>query len=168
MNLPFLKFKRFYFFKITLLMFMTVFLFLGCEKTKSDGLQKVHWDRDMCEQCKMVVSIRNYAVQVVNPNSGKSYMFDDLGCTVLWFKDEKIEWEKDAKIYITDAVTGEFFDARKAFYDTDSQTPMDYGFGAYKDKNSIDPSKKVIDYEEAKLRILRGETMQNLKIRQGL
>jgi hypothetical protein len=43
---------------------------------------------------------------------------------------------------------------------------MDYGFGAYEDKNSIDASKTIITYEEARLKILRGETMQNLKLKQ--
>jgi hypothetical protein len=109
----------------------------------------------------MVVSERKFAVQAVNPKDGKSYMFDDIGCAVQWFKEEKISWEHIANIFITDANTGEFIDARKAYYDTNSRTPMDFGFAAYQDKNSITNKKEIINYKEVRLRILRGETMQN-------
>ncbi|MBT3280550.1 MAG: hypothetical protein HOJ96_04125 [Campylobacteraceae bacterium] len=153
-------------FKYILFIAVFVSIFTGCEKKIEKGLQEVHWDRDMCDLCKMVVSERHYSVQVVNPTNGKSHMFDDLGCMIIWFKEEKILWEDKADIYINDVISGKFIDARKAFYDTNSRTPMDYGFGAYEDKNSIDASKTIITYEEARLKILRGETMQNLKLKQ--
>jgi copper chaperone NosL len=153
-------------FKFIIYLFIFSFLFIGCEKKIETGIQKVHWDRDMCELCKMVVSERHYSVQVIDSNNGKSYMFDDLGCMVLWFKEENISWEDKAEIYINDVKTGDFIDAKKAFYDINSRTPMNYGFGAYKDKKSIDSNKKIISYEEVRLRVLRGETMQNTKIQQ--
>jgi hypothetical protein len=115
----------------------------------------------------MVVSERKYAVQVVNPKNGKSYMFDDLGCTILWFKEENIKWEKDANIFITDALSGKFIDARKAFYDINSRTPMNYGFGAYIKKEDIENKNKIINFTEARFRILRGETMQNAILKKG-
>jgi nitrous oxide reductase accessory protein NosL len=139
------------------------FLFLGCEKKINKNLHEVHWDRDMCELCKMVVSERKYAVQAVNIKSGRSFMFDDLGCAVLWFEENKLPLT-DINIFISDVKSGEFIDAKKAWYDTNSRTPMDYGFGAYKHK---DKSKKFIDFEEARLKILRGETMQNPRIKKG-
>lgn len=154
-------------FKYILFIAIFISIFTGCEKKIKEGVGDVHWDRDMCDLCKMVVSERHYAVQVINPNNGKSYMFDDLGCTVIWFNEEKISWEDQAKIYITDATNGKFIDARKAYYDTNSRTPMDYGFGAYAQKSSIDPSKTIIGYDEVRLRILRGETTQNPLIRKG-
>jgi hypothetical protein len=153
-------------FKYLLLAFSILF-FTGCDKKINKDLHEVHWDRDMCELCKMVVSERKYTVQVVNTINGRSYMFDDLGCAILWFKENQTPWENEANIFITDAISGEFIDARKAWYDTNSRTPMDYGFGAYKDKNSIDKSKQIINFDEARLRILRGETMQNPQIKKG-
>jgi nitrous oxide reductase accessory protein NosL len=153
-------------YRYLLILAFIISIFSGCEKKVTTGIHEVHWDRDMCELCKMVVSERHYAVQVVNPNTGKSYMFDDLGCMVLWFQEEKVSWEDKALIYISDAISGDFIDARKAYYDTNSRTPMDYGFGAYKDKESIDSSKNIITYDEARLKILRGETMQNPKLQQ--
>ena len=83
-------------------LFFTVLLLLsfnGCEKKQiTTELQEVHWDRDMCERCKMVTSDRHHAVQVIDPKTGKSYMFDDIGCTLLWFEDEKISWKDQAKV----------------------------------------------------------------------
>jgi nitrous oxide reductase accessory protein NosL len=107
----------------------------GCSKKSNDGsAAKMHWDRDMCERCKMAVSERKYAVQAINPKSGKVYKFDDIGCTVLWFDEEHISWKDTAKIWITDAKTGEWIDARRAKYTDDSITPMAYGFAAFTDK----------------------------------
>lgn len=149
-----------------LLLILFISFIAGCDKRVDTHLKEVHWDRDMCELCKMVVSERKYAVQVVNPDNGKSYMFDDIGCTILWFKEEQISWENKAKIYIADTNTGEFIDARKAYYDTMSRTPMDYGFGAYKESESIDKNSIIINFEELRLKVLRGETMQNPLLRQ--
>jgi len=108
----------------------------GCSSKKStDGKPAVmHWDRDMCERCKMAVSERKYAVQVINPANGKVYKFDDIGCAVLWFDEEHISWKDRAIIWITDARTGEWIDARKAKFTDDSITPMAYGFAAFTDK----------------------------------
>jgi hypothetical protein len=62
-----------------------VFFMLGCEKKVDKGVAKVHWDRDMCARCVMVVSDRHNTTQVIDPKTGKKYMFDDIGCMVLWF-----------------------------------------------------------------------------------
>jgi len=107
----------------------------GCGESRKKGeAAKVHWDRDMCERCKMVVSERKYAAEIVNPENNKVYYFDDLGCAVLWLKEEKIPWADRAKIWVTDAKTGEWLDARTAKYTDDSITPMAYGIAAFSEK----------------------------------
>ncbi len=126
----------------------------GCEKRSNSDLSKVHWDRDMCARCVMVVSDRVNAVQVKHPETGKSYMFDDIGCMVLWFKEENIQWQDSAIIWITDNKTGEWIDARKAHYHTSKITPMAYGFGAHKTKESIQECKDIVDYNEVVKRVL--------------
>ena len=114
------------------LAFVLVFGMNGCSKKSTDGAAvKMHWDRDMCERCKMAISERKYAVQVVNPKTGKVYRFDDIGCAVLWFDEEHIPWKNQAKIWITDAKTGKWIDARTAKYTDDSITPMAYGLAAF-------------------------------------
>ena len=141
---------------LTLFIFhFSLFTFLGCEQKITTELHKVHWDRDMCERCKMVVSDRKNTVQVINPKTGRSYMFDDIGCTILWFKEDKIEWENNATIWINNIETGKWIDAKKAFYDTENITPMAYGFGAHSSKTTIKKGQEIVDYEEVKKRVIK-------------
>jgi len=129
-------------------LFLTLFLFFGfsgCEKKSIAGVQKMHWDRDMCERCKMAISERKFAAQIIAPKTGKAYKFDDLGCAVLWLKEEKIPWADQAIIWITDAKTGTWMDARKAKYIEGAITPMAYGFAAYSDA-TLPKASQVFDY----------------------
>ena len=135
-------------------LFLTL-TFSGCEKRSTTAVAEVHWDRDMCARCVMVVSDRVNTVQVRHPDTGKTYMFDDLGCTVLWFEEENIEWKDKAVIWINDNKTGKWINARTAFYDTGNITPMDYGFAAHKEKASIEAGKEIIGYKEVAKRIIK-------------
>ena len=134
---------------IKLLMIVTILIsFLGCENKSKSGIAQVHWDRDMCANCVMVISDRNNAVQVQNPKTKKVYMFDDLGCMAAWFKDQKITWKDQAIIWVTDVDTAKWINARTAFYDTKNVTPMAYGFSAHKSKNSIKKDSEIINLDE--------------------
>ena len=142
----------------TLFLLSTLILTLsfdGCEKKSTTAVAEVHWDRDMCARCVMVVSDRVNTVQVRNPDTGKTYMFDDLGCAVLWFEEEKIAWKNKAVIWINDNQTGRWINARTAFYDADNITPMDYGFAAHKEKSGIKKGKEVLSFKEVEKRILK-------------
>ena len=138
-----------------LVVLFLVLSFSGCDEKSNKGVAKVHWDRDMCARCVMVVSDRHNTTQVRDPDSGKTYMFDDIGCMVLWFEDEKIEWKDRAIVWITDVDSGEWIDARKAFYDTQNITPMAYGFSAHKTKSSIKENEEIIDYDEVVKRVIK-------------
>ena len=143
------------------LLFLSLLLlsFNGCEKKKiTTELHEVHWDRDMCARCKMVTSDRHHAVQVINPKNGKAYMFDDIGCTLLWFDDEKISWKDQAKIWITDVDSKKWIDARTAYYDADNITPMAYGFAAHASKEHL---KNSIAYEALFKKVLEIEQKNN-------
>lgn len=130
-------------------------LFIGCSEKSKIEMAEVHWDRDMCARCVMVVSDRKNAVQVKDPQSGKAYMFDDLGCMAIWFDDEKITWKDKALIWVTDVNSGEWINAREAFYDTQNITPMGYGFSAHKTKESIKKNQETIDFNEVLKRTLK-------------
>lgn len=131
-----------------------VFLFSACEEKSKTDVAKVHWDRDMCARCVMVVSDRQNTTQVRDPKTGKKYMFDDIGCMVLWFKEENIEWKDKAIVWVTDINTGEWINARTAFYDTENITPMAYGFSAHKTKATIKGGQEIVDYNEVVKRVL--------------
>lgn len=139
-------------FKVLAVLFIAL-LFNACEREVSHEHQEVRWDRDMCDRCKMIVSERQHAVQVINKETGRAYKFDDLGCAIAWFKEEDIKWKNEAKIWITDVKTSKWIDARTAFYDTDHKTPMGYGFSANEKEDSIHESK-ALGFEEVSKRIL--------------
>ena len=110
--------------------------------------EKMHWDRDMCERCNMAISERKYAVQVIDPKTGKHYLFDDIGCAVLWMDEDKIPWRDKAIIWITDAKTGKWIDAKKALYTDDRITPMAYGIAAFT-KKTLPKGEKPLTFEDA-------------------
>ena len=143
---------------LSLVLFSFMILNTGCEQKSKTGISEVHWDRDMCARCVMVVSDRHNSVQIKEPKSGKSYMFDDIGCMVSWFYEKKILWKDQAIIWVNDVDNGEWIDARKAFYDTKNITPMGYGFSAHKISKSIKKGKEIIDYNEVVKRILKNKT----------
>ena len=149
-------------FSFLLLLFFAV-AFTGCEKKSSDGIAKMHWDRDMCDRCKMAISERKFAVQVQDPKTGKIYKFDDIGCAVLWFDEEKIPWKDQAKIWITDAKTGKWIDARKAVYTDDSITPMAFGFAAYTPE-TLPKNHHTLNFTEVAKKVFEIEKLNTQKV----
>ena len=132
-----------------------VMVFTACEKRVSEEAHDIHWDRDVCDRCKMVISGRKHAVQVINPESGDMYKFDDIGCAILWFKENNITWKDSAKIWTIDVNTGKWINAKKSYYDTVHKTPMGYGFSANDKKESItDETSEKIDFAEMSKRVI--------------
>ncbi len=110
--------------------------------------------------CGMVIDDLDYASQVVAKN-GKTWFFHDHGGFVNWLEDK--EFRDEVVIWVMSRDTNEWIDATKAFYSLTDNTPMGYGFGAY--KNS---TEEFIDFDTMRLRMLRGETMNNPFIKQKL
>ena len=128
-------------------LFFILLIFLGCERKIELGVHEVHWDRDMCIRCKMVVSDRMYAAQTTDPTTGRTYYFDDIGCVVLWFVEDEIEWADRAIIWVTDVNSGKWINARDAKWSTVSITPMAFGFAAHK-AGSEPKDTEIIGYDE--------------------
>ncbi len=147
-------------FSLLLLLLLAI---IGCEKKQIGEVEKVHWDRDMCERCKMAVSDRKFAFEIIDPKSGKAYKFDDIGCGVLWLEEEKIPWRDKAIMWVTDAKSGEWIDAKKAYYTDDSITPMAYGFAAYSDKTKP-KGKELKDFNYVKKMIFEIEKLNSKKV----
>ncbi len=150
-------------FSLLILFFLAIISFSGCQKKKIGEAQKIHWDRDMCERCKMAVSDRKFAFEIIDPKSGKVYKFDDIGCGVLWLEEEKIPWREKAIMWVTDAKSGKWIDAKKAFYTDDSITPMAYGFAAYSQETKP-KNKKFYDFEYVRKMIFKIEKLNNSKV----
>ena len=110
--------------------------------------------------CGMVIVDLDYASQVVAKN-GKTWFFHDHGGFVHWLKDKK--FKDDVVIWVMSRDTKRWIDGKKAFYSLTDVTPMGYGFGAYEKKQN-----GFINYDTMRLRMLRGETMNNPYIKQQL
>lgn len=126
-----------------------IIIFTSCEDKNNNGMRTVHWDRDMCQRCQMIVSERHFAVQVINEEKKIYKMFDDLGCAIIWFEEEKIPWFNQAKIFINDASDGSWIDARTAYFTKNNRTPMGYGISAYS-KENLPENKESITFNKAK------------------
>ena len=125
---------------------------IGCgEKDPDHGPGKIHWDRDTCVRCRMIISDRHYAAQIRGGEKHKIYKFDDIGCALFWIKEQNIPWADDpnTEIWVTDYKTGAWLDARKAQYIANKTTPMLYGYGAIHD-----PAPGSVDFETMKAAIL--------------
>ena len=152
-------------FSLLLSLFAIMITLLACEKKPAGGVAKMHWDRDMCERCQMAVSERKYAVQIINPTSNKVYKFDDIGCAVLWLQEEHIAWSGSAIIWITDAKTGKWIDAKTAIYTDDSITPMAFGFAAY-GKTDAPKNHRLVDFNRVKEEVFEIEKLNHRKVQQ--
>ena len=153
--------------RFSLILMMGIFsllVFSGCEKKPIGAVQQMHWDRDMCERCKMAISKRKFAVQIIDPKTGKDYKFDDIGCAVLWLDEEKIPWKNKAIIWITDARTGKWIDARKAKYAGGAITPMAFGFVAYSEE-TLPKGAQIFDLAEITEKIKAIEEQNSKKVR---
>lgn len=151
--------------KTILFSFFILFIFIGCQdKSSQNGLKKMHWDRDICERCKMIISERKFAVQIIDPNTNKHYVFDDLGCAVLWFGESNLNWFEEAKIFIADAVSSKWINAREAIYIADTLTPMGYGLSAYS-KETIIENSKPLNFEQAVEKIKQIDYAQKNRIK---
>ena len=110
--------------------------------------------------CGMVIEDMKYVSQVIAPD-GKTWFFHDHGGFVHWLEDKP--FKDKAVIWVRTVDTQRYIRAEDAFYSTNDITPMEYGFGAY-EKNQ----KGFITYEQMRLKMLRGETLKNPKIRKQI
>ncbi len=120
----------------------------------------INFGHDKCKRCLMKIKSKRYSAEVGNIKTGKVYKFDDIGCAVMWlYHDCKFGWESSAKIWVTDAKTGKWLNAKTACWIDGQITPMHFGLGAYK-KGEI--SKKCLSWKTAKRLLLkRGIKMEN-------
>lgn len=95
---------------------------LAAACTRSDAATEPVWGKEPCAHCKMLVSDKRYAAQVVD-ELGEHKFFDDIGCMVLWMEAHK----SPPRAWVRDATSGAWLDARTAKYVQGARTPMDFG-----------------------------------------
>jgi len=114
-----------------------------------------------CPECNMFIIGQKDTAQIITSDH-KTHFFDDVGCTILWLKAQNIELNS-IKFWVYTRDTHEYVLAHNAFYSRADNTPMKYGFGAYKSHQD-----NFINFEEMRLKMLRGENLHNAKIRKNL
>ena len=110
--------------------------------------------------CGMLIDNLADISQVISP-SGKTWFFHDHGGFVKWIEDK--EFKNSAKIFVKTRDTKKWIDAKVAFYSLVDNTAMGYGFGAYEKNNH-----NYVDFDTMRLRMLRGETLNNPSIKKQL
>ena len=110
-------------------------LLAACSRGADEGgPAEVHWGRDTCTHCGMVISDRRFAAQVRGGPQGAARPFDDIGCALTWLDAQP--WGRDAGVRVwvaalgSEAESARWLDARRAHYTSGPQTPMGYNFGA--------------------------------------
>ena len=124
------------------------------------GPVDVKWDRVTCERCRMVLSDRHHAAQIrVREPDDRSrvHAFDDLGCALIWLEDKPARDDPGTEIWVNDWRTGDWIDARTAFYAPGQVTPMEYGLGA-----QPDPGPETLTFEQARARVFEVEHEYNV------
>ncbi len=136
-------------FKFLMIVTMLIFV-VNCKKTINIEPKEVVYDRDVCKRCVMAVGDRLHSAQIINPDTGEYFFFDDLGCAILWLEENNFDWNSRAVIYFTDGTNGEWVNSNNAKLAKGYITPMSFGIAAFKNEGSISKDKTTITYEEAK------------------
>ena len=110
--------------------------------------------------CKMIIKKLENSAEVVD-KSGRTWFFDDVGCMILWLEGKKFKDSTRLWVYTIDSK--KWIDAKKAYYGVTDHTAMHYGFGAREQEHN-----STIDFNEMRLRMLRGENLTDPKIRKKL
>ena len=91
---------------------------------------------------------------VVNPDL-RELKIVSIYTTKINEKEENIKWINQAKVWITDNDSGNWINAKEAFYDTNNITAMGFGYSAHKVKHSIAADEEIIDYSEVLKRVTK-------------
>lgn len=133
----------------------SLLLLAGCFGEPDTGPVEVEWEHDACKRCNMILGDTYHAAQVRTHLPGersKVYLFDDIGCAVVWLEDKAWKDDPTTEIWVNDYKTGAWIDARKAHYVSGQQTPMLYGLGAQPEATA-----DSVGFERARRHILEVE-----------
>lgn len=85
---------------------------LGLVSCSEEGPVAIEFNKDQCDNCKMVIEKAGYASELVT-SKGKAYKFDDIKCMHM-FEGDNEELAQNAKTYVTDFKTSQFIEESKA------------------------------------------------------
>lgn len=109
---------------------------------ESKGPEPITWERDACEECRMIISERQFAAELRGGPRKRLYKFDDLGCAVVWAKRQG--WNEDQwhEFWVMSHDDGKtWLEARQAHFLVNVRSPMNYNFAAVPT-----PREGAVDY----------------------
>lgn len=91
---------------------------------------------DMCSFCRMSISEKRYAAELIDDN-GHAFKFDDIGCLANFIKQKRNDAPIEAT-FVMDFERREWLKAENAFYvhSSELKTPMNGGIIAFTDQSS--------------------------------
>ena len=105
---------------------------LGCGTSKVEPVALA--PEDMCAYCRMAVSERRYAGELID-SEGQAFKFDDIGCMVNFIKNKKSSTNILA-YFVMDFEERQWIKADDAYYVRSSEltTPMNGGIIAFRNQ----------------------------------
>ncbi|MDR3054644.1 MAG: nitrous oxide reductase accessory protein NosL [Zoogloeaceae bacterium] len=144
-------------------------LLTACRQSQQwpPGMVEIHWDRDVCARCGMVISDRRFAAQI-NADDGHVGKFDDIGCLLCWLRDQAATqpWTRAGvtRFWVaaqdSSAEHPVWLDPRAAHYLAQT-SPMGYNFVAV-----AQPRTDSLPFARMRARVLERDAAQNA-VRQG-
>ncbi|OFZ65642.1 MAG: hypothetical protein A3D92_25020 [Bacteroidetes bacterium RIFCSPHIGHO2_02_FULL_44_7] len=113
-----------------------VFLFFGiagCGGMNTNSPPKIRYGKDVCDQCRMIISEKQFAAASVD-RDGSVTKFDGVGCLALYRLKHPSETERT---WVQDYRTEEWVEFEKAFFVNAEKvmTPMGFGLVAFSNEN---------------------------------
>ncbi|MCP4039436.1 MAG: protein NosL [bacterium] len=132
----------------------------ACWQSPTTGPSKIHWDRQTCEHCQMVISEKRHAAQIRVPGESTAHAFDDLGCALLWLDEQAASsGEPRHEVWVRDPAETQWIDGHTAHFRGGMSTPMAYGFGTAQEGISLDVVRDRVREAERHRRSGTSETL---------
>lgn len=126
---------------------------VACSPAKTTGPAEIHWDRQTCQRCQMVISERRHAVQVRKVGARRAHAFDDLGCALHWLDEQSLSTAAtEVEVWVRESDSAPWIDARTRKFESGLATPMAYGFGVADQGVSLDEVLESVRSAERKRR----------------
>ncbi len=109
---------------------VSLLFLLGCQTSKIAPIALA--PEDMCAYCKMAISEKRYAAELID-SEGQAFKFDDIGCMVNFIKNNKSSTKVVAH-FVMDFEERQWTKAEDAYYVRSSEitAPMNGGVIAFK------------------------------------
>lgn len=129
---------------------------MACTRKVDQSPREINFDRDICATCLMGLADAKFSAQSINTRN-EVVWFDDLGCLIAYM--DSPDWTQfqgnEAVSYIADASTGAWLKVEEAWYVFGIDTPMGFGYAAYKDYQ-----EGAFDFATTAQRIREGKSMR--------